>query len=749
MLSFLYRFVKKCLFRKDLFNAEVINNLKFESKIGNQATVKLCLNIKGIEVSKFPPLFLIEIYNINDNKDYLPFIHSQDFNFETSQNVILSINSDDNNIKENNKYILNPTFTLFSDYCFTNSKHREKIEKSISLSNLDNNKLIFNWNSKFDTLKISFAEQLSPSSDYQLFMSDIDDLDNLIINPFEPLSFSTTDLLYSYTVLHKQENLNGSYSTIDTEKYEAKLGNEVAPNVKTYEGFVSPSIQSITISSGTNTIVYNYSRAKYTVVLNKGTGISKVSGNGSYKFGVNVIASFTLLDGYQFDSWVGDYSVSSFTIPAKNVTMSAKAKPINYNIAYDLNGGTLEKSNPATYNVTSATITLNNPIKTGYEFIGWTGSNGNKPQISLSIVDGSTGERSYIANYIPISYSITYTLNDGNVTTANPKNYDITSATITLNNPTKTNYDFLGWEGTGIPSGTASLTVTIPQGSTGARSYVASWTLASVLTFDLSQGVTLEMRRCPAGKFNMGSERTGSDNHTVYLEREKPMHEVTLTKDFFIGTYEVTQLQYQTITGNNPSSYNSFSDSPNMPVESVYWSDAISFCGILNTQLASQMPEGYHFDLPTEAQWEYACRAGTNTDFNNGTNMTDIGASSDSNLDLLGWYPYNWGNTEHKPHTVGALASNSFGLYDMHGNVCEWCRDWYSGNFYQLCVDYSNEEGYGINPINNDNSQSENRSVRGGSFADGPINCRSSFRIYYRNDVWSNAVGFRVALVKD
>lgn len=866
----------------------IINNLKFESRIGNQATVKLCLNIKGIEVSKFPPLFLIEIYNVNDNKNYLPFIHSQNFNFETSQNVILSISSDENNIKENNKYILNPTFTLSSDYGFTNSKHREKIEKSISISNFDNNKLIFNWNSKFDILKISFAEQLSPSSDYLLSMSDIENLDNLIINSFKPLSFSTTDLLYNYTVLHKQENLNGSYSTFEIEKFEAKLGCEVAPKVKTYAGFVSPSIQNLTIASSTNTIVYNYSRAKYNVVLNKGTGISNVSGNGSYKFGATVIASYTLLDGYQFDSWNGDYSVASFTMPAKNVTMTAKAKPINYNIIYDLNGGTLETTNPTTYNVTSATITLNNPIRTGYEFIGWTGTNANKPQISLSIVKGSTGERSYIANYIPISYSITYTLNDGNVATANPKNYDITSATITLNNPTKEgyaftgwsgtgltgnnnllvtipqgstenkeytahwatgsymltinkgtgisaiegngiygygttvtasctmlagyefdswsgdfstatfnmpaqnatmtanakpimysitydlasgtletdnpttynitsttitlnnptrrNYDFLGWEGTGIPSGTASLTVTIPQGSTGARSYVASWTLANVLIFDLSQGVTLEMRRCPAGKFNMGSN--------IY-DWEKPIHEVTISKDYFIGTYEVTQSQYQSITGNNPSKYKNEVESPNMPVESVNWFDANNFCELLNTHFSTQIPENYYFDLPTEAQWEYACRAHTDTDYNNGTNMSEIDASSDSNLDLLGWYPYNWGNTEHKPHTVGALASNSFGLYDMHGNVAEWCKDWLSNSFYQLCVDYPNTEGHGKDPINNeyvdnDYSEPERRIVRGGSFSDRPILCRSASRLSFppsSNDIY--CVGFRVVLVKE
>ena len=836
----------------------IINNLKFESRIGNQATVKLCLNIKGIEVSKFPPLFLIEIYNINDNKDYLPFIHSQDFNFETSQNVVLSITSDENNIIENNKYILNPTFTLSSDYGFINSKHREKIEKSISLSNFDNNKLIFNWNSKFDTLKISFAEQLSPSSDYQLFMSDIDDLDNLIINPFEPLSFSTTDLLYSYTVLHKQENLNGSYSTIDTEKYEAKLGNEVAPNVKTYEGFVSPSIQSITISSGTNTIVYNYSRAKYTVVLNKGTGISKVSGNGSYKFGATVIASYTLLEGYQFDNWTGDYTEASFAMPAKNVTMTAKAKPINYNITYNLAGGTLKISNPTTYNVTSPTITLNNPIKTGYEFIGWTGSNGNTPQKSLSIVKGSTGKRSYIANYRPISYSISYTLNDGIVATANPENYDITSATITLNNPTKEGYAFTGWSGTGltgnnnllvtipqgstenkeyiahwatgsfmltinkgtgistiegngiyeygstvtasctmlagyefdswsgdftsetfnmpaqnatmtanarpikysitydlasgtletdnpatynitsttitlnnptredyifrgwsgtgIEEGTFSKSVTIPAGSTGSRYYTANW-LKNVYTFRLCATETIELRHCPAGTFIMGSPE-----NELGREDDEIQHQVTISKDFYMGTFEVTQGQYLAVMGINPSLYSSVASGP---VECVSRDDAKAFCAWLNANIASSsLPSGYRFDLPTEAQWEYACRAGTTTVFYYGDDHNSLGT--------VCWFRSNSNNTTHPVGSKG--IPNAWGLFDMSGNVTEWCRDWY-GDYPTTAV---------VDPIGVDSSSYQ--ALRGGSWLSESKSCRSADRTEYLG-VKTDDVGFRLALV--
>ncbi|MBQ3643725.1 MAG: SUMF1/EgtB/PvdO family nonheme iron enzyme [Candidatus Riflebacteria bacterium] len=836
----------------------IINNLKFESRIGNQATIKLCLNIKGIEVSKFPPLFLIEIYNINDNKDYLPFIHSQDFNFETSQNVILSISSDENNIIESNKYILNPTFTLSSDYGFTNSKHREKIEKSISISNLDDNKLIFNWNSKFDSLKISFAEQLSPSSDYLLSMSDIENLDNLIINSFKPLSFSTTDLLYNYTVLHKQENLNGSYSTFETEKFEAKLGCEVAPKVKTYAGFVSPSIQKITIASSTNTIVYNYSRAKYNVVLNKGTGISNVSGNGSYKFGATVIASYTLLDGYQFDSWNGDYSVASFTMPAKNVTMTAKAKPINYNIIYDLNGGTLETTNPTTYNVTSATITLNNPIRTGYEFIGWTGSNGNKPQISLSIVKGSTGERSYNANYIPICYSITYTLNDGNVATANPKNYDITSATITLNNPTKDGYAFTGWSGTGL-TGSDNLLVTIPHGSTENKEYTAHWATATYMltiikgtgisaiegngiyeygstvtasctmlagyefaswsgdfttdtfnmpannatmtanarpikysiTYDLASGTletdnpsfydvtsatitlnnpsregykfrgwsgtgieegtfsksvtistgsigsknytanwlknvytfricateTIELRHCPAGTFIMGSPE-----NELGREDDEIQHQVTISKDFYMGTFEVTQGQYKAAIGNNPSLYSSVASGP---VERVSRDEAIAFCNWMNANIASSsLPTGYKFDLPTEAQWEYACRAGTITVFYNG--------DDENNLETICWFRSNSNNTTHPVGSKG--IPNAWGLYDMSGNVTEWCKDWY-GDYPTTAV---------VDPTGVESSLYQ--ALRGGSWLSESRGCRSADRIEYTGN-GNDDVGFRLALV--
>ena len=146
-------------------------------------------------------------------------------------------------------------------------------------------------------------------------------------------------------------------------------------------------------------------------------------------------------------------------------------KPINYAITYDLQGGT-ETKNPATYNIETADITLNNPTKTGYTFTGWTGSNGNTAQSTVKIPKGSTGAKSYIANWTPINYTIKYDL-DGGTVTKNPATYNIETATFTLNNPTKTGYTFTGW--TGSNGATAQSTVTINKGSTGDKSYKANW----------------------------------------------------------------------------------------------------------------------------------------------------------------------------------------------------------------------------------------------------------------------------------
>ena len=169
---------------------------------------------------------------------------------------------------------------------------------------------------------------------------------------------------------------------------------------------------------------------------------------------------------------------------------------------------------------------------------------------------------------------------------------------------------------------------------------------------DLGKGVKLEMMLIPAGKFMMGSlgsEVSRKDNET--------QHEVTLTKPFYMGKYEVTQEQWQSVMGNNPSQIKGV----RLPVTNVSWNDSQAFIKRLNANGKG----GYR--LPTEAEWEYACRAGTTTAYSFGDTITP----NDENIKSSGF---------NKPISVGSCKPNAFGLYDMHGNVCEWCEDWY-GDF--------------------------------------------------------------------
>ena len=239
------------------------------------------------------------------------------------------------------------------------------------------------------------------------------------------------------------------------------------------------------------------------------------------------------------------------------------------------------------------------------------------------------------------------------------------------------------------------------------------------LTFE---DINLEMIYCPAGSFMMGSPI----NELGRLDDEIP-HKVTISKPFYIGKYVVTQKQYQTLMGNNPSLFKG----ENKPVENVSWNDAKEFINSLSSIFRNFIPIGYKFDLPTEAQWEYACRAGTSTSLNSGKNITSK-KSSCCNLDEVGWY---YRNSGRKTQEVGKKKPNAWGIYDMHGNVCEWCKDWYGEYDTSLKI---NPTGSIYGPYH---------VYRGGSWYNGPLACRSANRSYNNSDTKDSFIGFRVALV--
>ena len=241
---------------------------------------------------------------------------------------------------------------------------------------------------------------------------------------------------------------------------------------------------------------------------------------------------------------------------------------------------------------------------------------------------------------------------------------------------------------------------------------------AKYFTEDLGNGVTLEMVEIPGGTFIMGSP-TSEENRS---SSESPQHQVTVPS-FYMGKYELTQAQYQAIIGTNPSSFKG----DNRPVERVGWNDAVAFCEKLSQKT------GKKYRLPSEAEWEYACRAGTTTPFYFGESIT---------LDLVNYngnYTYASapkGKYRQQTTDVGTFPPNSFGLYDMHGNLWEWCQDDYKNNYINAPTDGS---------ALTSPSWWSGKLLRGGSWLNNPGNCRSAYRNdTYDLDYGSDTFGFRV-----
>ena len=236
---------------------------------------------------------------------------------------------------------------------------------------------------------------------------------------------------------------------------------------------------------------------------------------------------------------------------------------------------------------------------------------------------------------------------------------------------------------------------------------------------DLGNGVILEMAAIPGGTFMMGSP----ENELERRDTESPQHQVTVPS-FFMEKYPVTQVQYQTIMGTNPSLFKG----SNRPVECVSWDNAVAFCEKL-----SQIT-GKTYRLPSEAEWEYACRAGTTTPFHFGETITTDLANYNGNY-TYGQEPK--GVYRRETTEVGSFGvANNFGLYDMHGNVWEWCQDdWHS--------DYEGAPTDGSAWLSSEES-SDRKLLRGGSWNLNPDHCRSASR--YSNDLddYYNTFGFRV-----
>lgn len=329
-----------------------------------------------------------------------------------------------------------------------------------------------------------------------------------------------------------------------------------------------------------------------------------------------------------------------------------------------------------------------------------------------------------------------------------------TVATAETTTPTQSKKSWHGWPATAPPPAIA------PFDAEEARRHQEAWATYLKTPVDHTNSIGMKFRLVPPGEFMMGSttaeiqeavvDAGQDDNRKKFVRSEGPLHKVVLTQPIYVGIHEVTQAQYETVMKAKPSNFSSGGngktavagmDTADYPVEMASWNDAAEFCAKLSKQEklkpfylregeTIKVLNGTGYRLPTEAEWEFACRAGTTTKFS-------VGDSNDELVNVA-WLLANSGG---RPHVVGKLAANPFGLFDMHGNVCEWTQeDWDATHYGQF-----SKEG-AVNP-SHPLSAASLRIVRGGHFDHTALFCRSSARRAFPPTIHGGDTGFRVSFV--
>ena len=381
----------------------------------------------------------------------------------------------------------------------------------------------------------------------------------------------------------------------------------------------NPITEISTDETGNRTYWAKWTINQYTITFDTDGGSEVAPITQDYGTAITAPADPTR-EGYTFTGW--DTAIPA-TMPAHNMTITAQWTVNQYTITYDLDGGTAE-GNPDTYTVETDAFTLKNPTRPGYTFTGWSGTGlTGEDNLTVTIPKGSTGNRSYTAHWSLNTYSITYDLNGGTAS-GNPTSYTVESATITLNQPTKTGYTFTGWSGTDL-TGEDNLTVTIPAGSTGDRSYTAHWSLNTYsITYDLDGGtvsgnpdfytvesstITLNPPTRTGYTFIgwSGTDLSGSDNLTVTIQAGS-IGNRSYIAHWSLNTYSITyDLDGGTALGN-PDFYTveSSAITLNEPTKAGY-----VFTGWSGTDLVGEdnltvtIPAGSIGDRRYTAHWEF------------------------------------------------------------------------------------------------------------------------------------------------
>ena len=364
----------------------------FDFNDGFKACLKYSLGIKGLALKEFPNEFLIELKDVIPDGLIKTFGYSEYFKFDTfvdDGNVIVAVTTDEANFAdvENELYVVRPTFKITSEkHTFTEAEKEAISNADITVSGVDSSKIIKKWDG--NNFVISFTEDLPYDTAFTLSIPEFTS-GNMHFNAF-----------------------NFTFKTV-SEGGEQDL-------------------------------------ATYTLDLVMGKGIATVTGAGSYLAGTSVTVGCTLLDGYKNAVWTGDITTETFDMPAQNVTMTANATPISYSITYTLGeGAALEegKTNPTSYDITSSTITLNNPIKTGYTFTGWSGTGlTGEANKEVTIQTGSTGKKEYTAHWSINSYRLDLIAGTGIATVTGNGTYEYNSS-VTASCTMKEGYQFANWTG--------------------------------------------------------------------------------------------------------------------------------------------------------------------------------------------------------------------------------------------------------------------------------------------------------------